>query len=38
MTSTVERGVTVVMVEQNLDFITELSHRVLLLQQGCDHR
>ena len=29
-----ERGVTVVMVEQNLDFITELSHRVLLLQKG----
>ena len=28
------RGVTVVMVEQNLDFITELSHRVLLLQKG----
>ena len=27
-------GVTVVMVEQNLDFITELSHRVLLLQKG----
>ena len=29
-----ERGVTVVMVEQNLDFITELSHRVLLLRKG----
>ena len=28
------RGVTVVMVEQNLDFITELSHRVLLLRKG----
>ena len=28
------RGVTVVLVEQNLDFITELSHRVLLLQKG----
>ena len=28
------RGVTVVMVEQNLDFITELSQRVLLLQKG----
>ena len=28
------RGATVVMVEQNLDFITELSHRVLLLQKG----
>ena len=28
------RGVTLVMVEQNLDFITELSHRVLLLQKG----
>ena len=27
-------GVTVVLVEQNLDFITELSHRVLLLQKG----
>ena len=27
-------GVTVVMVEQNLDFITELSHRVLLLRKG----
>ena len=29
-----ERGVTLVMVEQNLDFITELSDRVLLLQKG----
>ena len=29
-----QRGVTVVMVEQNLDFITALSHRVLLLQKG----
>ena len=29
-----DRGVTVVMVEQNLDFITELSDRVLLLQKG----
>ena len=29
-----EQGVTVVMVEQNLDFITELSDRVLLLQKG----
>ena len=28
------RGVTVVMVEQNLDFITELPHRVLLLRKG----
>ena len=28
------RGVTVVMVEQNLDFITELSDRVLLLRKG----
>ena len=28
------RGVTIVMVEQNLDFITELSHRVLLLHKG----
>ena len=27
-------GVAVVLVEQNLDFITELSHRVLLLQKG----
>ena len=27
-------GVTVVMVEQNLEFITELSNRVLLLQKG----
>ncbi|MCY4469869.1 MAG: amidase [Thiotrichales bacterium] len=27
-------GVTVVIVEQNLDFITELSHRVLLLRKG----
>ena len=29
-----EQGVTIVMVEQNLDFITELSDRVLLLQKG----
>jgi amidase len=29
-----ENGVTIVMVEQNLDFITELSDRVLLLQKG----
>ncbi len=29
-----ERGVAVVMVEQNLDFITALSDRVLLLQKG----
>ena len=28
------RGVAVVLVEQNLEFITELSHRVLLLQKG----
>ena len=28
------QGVTIVMVEQNLDFITELSDRVLLLQKG----
>ena len=28
------RGLTIVLVEQNLDFITELSHRVLLLQKG----
>ncbi|MDE2914704.1 MAG: amidase [Paracoccaceae bacterium] len=28
------RGLAVVMVEQNLDFITELSSRVLLLQKG----
>ena len=28
------RGVAVVLVEQNLDFITELSSRVLLLQKG----
>ena len=29
-----DQGVTIVMVEQNLDFITELSDRVLLLQKG----
>ena len=29
-----KRGLTIVLVEQNLDFITELSHRVLLLQKG----
>jgi len=29
-----KRGITVVLVEQNLDFITELSDRVLLLQKG----
>ncbi len=29
-----EQGVTIVLVEQNLDFITELSGRVLLLQKG----
>ena len=29
-----QRGVTVVLVEQNLEFITELSNRVLLLQKG----
>ena len=29
-----DHGVTIVMVEQNLDFITELSDRVLLLQKG----
>ena len=29
-----EQAVTIVMVEQNLDFITELSDRVLLLQKG----
>ena len=29
-----EQGVTIVLVEQNLDFITELSDRVLLLQKG----
>ena len=29
-----QHGVTVVLVEQNLEFITELSHRVLLLQKG----
>ncbi len=29
-----KRGITVVLVEQNLDFITELSNRVLLLQKG----
>ena len=28
------RGLTIVLVEQNLDFITELSDRVLLLQKG----
>ena len=29
-----EQGVTIVMVEQNLDFITELSDRVLLFRKG----
>ena len=29
-----KRGLTIVLVEQNLDFITELSDRVLLLQKG----
>ena len=29
-----EEGVTLVMVEQNLEFITELSERVLLMQKG----
>ncbi len=29
-----KRGLTVLLVEQNLDFITELSDRVLLLQKG----
>ena len=29
-----ERGLTILLVEQNLDFITELSDRVLLLQKG----
>ncbi len=29
-----ERGVSILLVEQNLDFITELSDRVLLLQKG----
>ncbi len=29
-----QRGVAVVLVEQSLDFITSLSHRVLLLQKG----
>ncbi|MGK4422173.1 hypothetical protein ACSLVQ_28380, partial [Klebsiella pneumoniae] len=28
------RGLTVVLVEQNLDFITQLSDRVLILQKG----
>jgi amidase len=29
-----KRGITILLVEQNLDFITELSKRVLLLQRG----
>jgi len=29
-----KRGITIVLVEQNLEFITELSDRVLLLQKG----
>jgi len=29
-----ERGLTIVLVEQNLDFIAELSKRVLLIQKG----
>ena len=29
-----ERGVSIILVEQNLEFITELAHRVLVLQKG----
>ena len=30
-----KKGVTIVLVEQNMEFITELSHRIKIMEKGC---